>query len=76
MDPDCIEEQVCLIVEMAIGNKVKRSDNLKLVGADSLTMTEIMLDVEERFEIVVSDKEWAELRTVDDIITYIDGEKK
>jgi acyl carrier protein len=71
-----VEEQVCLIVSGSIGNSVKRSDNLKMIGIDSLNMTEIMIDIEEKFELTITDSEWAELKTINDIITFIEGKKK
>jgi acyl carrier protein len=70
-----IEKQICDIVSDSVGHEVKRSDNLKSIGADSLNLTEIMIDVEEKFELTISDSEFTELKTIDDIITFIEKKK-
>ncbi len=54
-------------------DKVK--ENSKLVedlGADSLDMVEMLMTLEEEFSISISDEDAINLKTVADIVKYID----
>lgn len=45
------------------------------LNADSLDLTELIMTFEERFGIEISEKEAEGLKTVGDVITYIDKRK-
>ncbi|MCI5797486.1 MAG: acyl carrier protein [Firmicutes bacterium] len=60
-------------------SKDKVQLNAKLIedlGADSLDMVEMLMLVEEEFGISIPDEDAMNLKTVDDIIKYIEANKK
>lgn len=48
------------------------SDLQKDFGADSLDAVEIMMSVEDAFDITIDDEDLLEIRTVNDIVQYIE----
>ncbi len=46
------------------------------LGADSLDMIEMLMSLEENFGISVPDDKVASLKTVNDIVAFIQAEKK
>ena len=52
-------------------SEVKESSVLVDIGADSLDMVEIMMKLEELFGIEISDEDSEHLKTVADLINYI-----
>ena len=46
------------------------------LNADSLDLTELIMTFEERFGIEISEEEAEKLKTVGDVVTYIDRRKK
>lgn len=51
------------------------SEIIKDLGADSLDIVEMLMGLEEEFNIEVSEDEAVALRTVGDIVTIIDSKK-
>ena len=45
------------------------------LDVDSLDHVEIVMAMEEEFEIVIPDDAWEPLKTVKDVIEYIEGRK-
>ena len=45
------------------------------LGADSLDVVEIVMALEDEFSIEIADEETAKIKTVDDIVKYIDSHK-
>ena len=45
------------------------------LGADSLDVVEIVMSLEDEFSIEIADEETAKIKTVDDIVKYIDSQK-
>ena len=45
------------------------------LGADSLDVVEIVMALEDEFSIEIADEETAKIKTVDDIVKYIDSQK-
>lgn len=45
------------------------------LNADSLDLTELIMTFEERFGVEISEKEAEELKTVGDVIRYIEKKK-
>lgn len=73
-----LEEIKDLLVEAANvdRNKIEESSSLKDdLGIDSLDAVEIVLEIETRFDIKVSDEEIAKLNTVKDIIDLVESKK-
>ena len=46
------------------------------LGADSLDVVEIVMALEDEFSIEIADEETAKIKTVDDIVKYIDSQKQ
>jgi acyl carrier protein len=42
------------------------------LGIDSLTMLDVVVALEDRFELLIPDEEWPRLRTIDDLSLYIE----
>ena len=45
------------------------------LGADSLDVVEIVMALEDESSIEIADEETAKIKTVDDIVKYIDSQK-
>ena len=52
---------------MTMDTKIKEDLN-----ADSLDVVELMMDLEENFGITISDEEATQMRTIGDIVKYIE----
>lgn len=81
---DCIvattEERVIQIVCDNLGvNKEQVTRATKFqedIGADSLDIVELVMELEEEFEITIPDEAAEKIKTVGEAIEYIDGEIK
>ena len=49
------------------------SDIIKDLGCDSLDIVDMLMSVEEEFGVIVEDKDVSEMRTMADVVTFIDG---
>ena len=57
-------------------DKVKADSKLiEDLGADSLDMVEMLMTLEEEFGLSISDEEALKLKTVQDIVNYIEAHK-
>jgi len=45
------------------------------LGADSLDLVELVMDLEEHFKIEISDEESQNFKTVSDVVRYIESKK-
>lgn len=55
-------------------NKVKpESDFGKELGADSLDVVELVMGIEDEFEIEIEDESASQIATVQDALDYIEG---
>lgn len=53
---------------------IKNSDRLiEDLGADSLEMAEVLMTIEEKLGIYISDEDVAKIKTVQDISDYLDN---
>ena len=55
-------------------DKIKLSDTLEDLGADSLDSVEIIMSLEEKYDIKVSEDVFSDIHTVQDIVDYIEGQ--
>ena len=69
-----IKETVSKIIasKVDIAN-VKESDSLSSLGLDSLDLVEIMLQIEETFNVEFSSDEIASLKTIEDVLKIINA---
>ncbi|MCC8111860.1 MAG: acyl carrier protein [Ruminococcus sp.] len=45
------------------------------LGADSLDLVDLVMEVEEKFGVKISDEDLENIKTIGDIVTYIDEKK-
>ena len=50
---------------------IKLTDTLEDLGADSLDSVEIIMSLEEKYNIKISEDVFADIHTVQDIVNYI-----
>lgn len=74
------EERVKTIIVDQLGvekNDVKLNSSLiDDLGADSLDIVELVMSMEEEFGLEIPDEQAEKIKTVSDIIRYIDGKVK
>ena len=72
-----IFEKLKAIVVNQIGidadNVKPESDIIKDLGCDSLDIVDMLMSVEEEFGVIVEDKDVSEMRTMADVVAFIDG---
>jgi len=72
---DKIEQEVKEILVKSIDklaiDKIKLTDTLEDLGADSLDSVEIIMSLEEKYDIKISEDVFSDIHTVQDIIEYI-----
>ena len=51
----------------------ENTDIVNDLGADSLDVVEMMMSVEDEFGLMIEDEEIAEMRTVGDVVNYIEN---
>ena len=61
---------------MKIRPDVTIDDSFEDLGMDSLDMVELVLILEEKFEIEIPDQDAEKLSTVRDIVEYVENKKK
>lgn len=75
-----VEERVTEIVCENLGvnkEQVKRETRfIEDIGADSLDIVELVMELEEEFEINIPDDQAEKIKTVGEAIDYIEGEIK
>lgn len=54
-------------------NVTLKSSFVEDLSCDDLDLIELAMAVEDDFEIVIPDDEWFELKTVGEVIKYIEG---
>jgi len=50
----------------------ENTDVVNDLGADSLDVVEMMMSVEDEFGLMIEDEEIAEMKTVGDVVSYIE----
>lgn len=69
---EIIAEQLVKDVSEVTPNKTFIDD----LGADSLDIVEMVMEMEEEFEIEIPDEDAEKIKTVQDAIAYIEKKKK
>jgi acyl carrier protein len=65
-----ISEIICSILGVKI-EQLCLETNISDLGADSLDWTDIVVEVEEEFDIFIEDKDADNFQTIQDIIQYL-----
>ena len=69
-------EKILTIVDDQILKRVQVQEETVIregLGLDSLQLTELLFEVEERLNVKISDEEAGKLRTVGDLVTLIES---
>ena len=80
-DPELVRPLLGVIVRYFVPPEADVSDDTPLeevfehASADSLTMMEIVLDIQEVFEITIEDSDLPHLKSVDDLVDLIVSKK-
>ena len=67
-----IAEQLCISVEKVTDD----ADITKDLGADSLDVVELLMAFEEEFGVSISDEDASKIKTVNDVLAYIESKQK
>jgi acyl carrier protein len=63
-----------LVEELGLDEEVKLTDNLKDdLDADSLDLAEVVINLEEAFDIEIPEEDYPKFVTVKDIVAFIDA---
>ena len=71
-----VREIVCQQLDVEPGQVKMETSFVDDLGADSLAVVELVLALEEAFEIDVPDEDTEKIRTVQDVVSYIESHKK
>jgi acyl carrier protein len=71
---DVVEQTIIDFVRKTVGGNPRLSDNLAMVGVDSVGMAELTFELEKRFSIRVDD-DVLDLQTIDELAEYIRGKQ-
>ena len=66
-----IAEQLCISVEKVTDD----ADITKDLGADSLDIVELLMAFEDEFGVAISDEDAQNIKSVNDVVTYIESKK-
>lgn len=65
-----------LVEELGLDEEVNLTDNLKDdLDADSLDLAEVVINLEEAFDIEIPEEDYPKFVTVKDIVDFIDAKK-
>ncbi|MCS4536665.1 MULTISPECIES: phosphopantetheine-binding protein [unclassified Mycoplasma] len=71
-----IKEKVIQRVQKYSKGKVSLESELKELKIDSLTLAELVFELEEELNIRVSDSELMKIKTIKDVVSLIENTKK
>ena len=71
-----VREIVAEQLEKDVNDVKGESAFIEDLGADSLDIVELVMKMEEEFEIEIPDEEAEKIKTVNDVIQYIAAHKK
>jgi len=70
---DKIKEILAAQLDVAVSDITETTDIADDLGADSLDVVELMMTIEEEFQIEVGDEDAINFRTVGDVAGYIES---
>lgn len=70
-----VKEILAKQLEISVDEINPTSSLTEDLGADSLDVVEIVMALEDEFEVEISDEETAKIKTVDDIVKHVDSLK-
>ncbi len=70
-----IKEIVCEQLGVSDDEVTPEASFIDDLGADSLDIVELVMALEEEYEIEISDEDAEKIKTVQDVVTYVEGHK-
>jgi len=58
------------------GSRIRPESTLQDLGADSLDMVEIIMKIEEEFNIEISDEDAERFHNMDEVVDYVNARRK
>lgn len=70
-----VKEIVCEQLGVSDEEVTPQASFIDDLGADSLDIVELVMALEEEYEMEISDEDAEKIKTVQDVVTYIEGHK-
>jgi acyl carrier protein len=70
-----VKEIVCEQLGVSDDEVTPQASFIDDLGADSLDIVELVMALEEEYEIEISDEDAEKIKTFQDVVTYIEGHK-
>jgi acyl carrier protein len=71
-----VREIICEQLGVNEGDVTPDASFIEDLGADSLDIVELVMALEEEYDMEISDEEAEKIRTVQDVVNYIERQKQ